>query len=197
MFTPTGGSQYQRWWLAHVNIPGVSPGDYNCNGIVDAADYTVWRDHLGQNYSLQNRDPAQAGRLASQITIIGSSHFGQSGSGRGSLAPVAHKSSVRQNRGRRYWRSRPWWVKASLTLRARRSPAARLASYVRRCGRSALVNDTGKASGTRSIYSRSVRGPYRTTGCVGVWMPMAWRTPVAYFSGLAENCCSVASLENM
>jgi hypothetical protein len=26
--------------------PGV-PGDYNNNGIVDAADYTVWRDHLG------------------------------------------------------------------------------------------------------------------------------------------------------
>src|SRR5262249_40370997 len=23
-------------------------GDYNGNGVVDAADYTVWRDHLGQ-----------------------------------------------------------------------------------------------------------------------------------------------------
>jgi hypothetical protein len=25
----------------------ILPGDYNGNGIVDAADYTVWRDHLG------------------------------------------------------------------------------------------------------------------------------------------------------
>ena len=34
-------------------------GDYNGNGIVDAADYTVWRDHLGQTYALQNRDPGE------------------------------------------------------------------------------------------------------------------------------------------
>ena len=26
---------------------GVLPGDYNANGIVDAADYTVWRNNLG------------------------------------------------------------------------------------------------------------------------------------------------------
>jgi hypothetical protein len=28
------------------------PGDYNGNGVVDAADYTVWRDHLGTNFDL-------------------------------------------------------------------------------------------------------------------------------------------------
>jgi hypothetical protein len=81
MFTPTGGSQYQRWWLAHVNIPGVSPGDYNCNGIVDAADYTVWRDHLGQNYSLQNRDPGASGPISQSDYDYWVAHFGQSGSG--------------------------------------------------------------------------------------------------------------------
>jgi hypothetical protein len=32
----------------------VLPGDYNGNGIVDAADYTVWRDQLGQNFTLTN-----------------------------------------------------------------------------------------------------------------------------------------------
>ena len=26
---------------------GMVPGDYNGNGLIDAADYTVWRDHLG------------------------------------------------------------------------------------------------------------------------------------------------------
>jgi hypothetical protein len=25
------------------------PGDYNSNGVVDAADYTVWRDNLGRS----------------------------------------------------------------------------------------------------------------------------------------------------
>jgi hypothetical protein len=34
-----------------------APGDYNNNGIVDAADYTVWRDHLGQTFQLPNEAP--------------------------------------------------------------------------------------------------------------------------------------------
>ena len=29
-------------------------GDYNGDGAVDAADYTVWRDHLGTNTPLPN-----------------------------------------------------------------------------------------------------------------------------------------------
>jgi hypothetical protein len=29
-------------------------GDYNGNGVVDAADYTVWRDHLGQSFTMSN-----------------------------------------------------------------------------------------------------------------------------------------------
>jgi hypothetical protein len=36
--------------------PGVQ-GDYNENGIVDAADYTAWRDRLGQSVTLPNTDP--------------------------------------------------------------------------------------------------------------------------------------------
>jgi hypothetical protein len=32
------------------------PGDYNQNGTVDAADYTVWRDHLGSGTTLANDD---------------------------------------------------------------------------------------------------------------------------------------------
>jgi Domain of unknown function (DUF4082) len=33
-------------------VPSTTTGDYNGNGIVDAADYTVWRDHLGQSVSV-------------------------------------------------------------------------------------------------------------------------------------------------
>jgi hypothetical protein len=32
------------------------PGDYNHNGIVDAADYTVWRDGLGTTYTQADYD---------------------------------------------------------------------------------------------------------------------------------------------
>jgi hypothetical protein len=33
------------------------PGDYNEDGFLNAADYTVWRDHLGQAFSLPNEGP--------------------------------------------------------------------------------------------------------------------------------------------
>lgn len=39
--------------LAAINVSTV-PGDYNGNGVVDAADYIVWRDHVGTTYQLQN-----------------------------------------------------------------------------------------------------------------------------------------------
>lgn len=32
-------------------------GDYNNNGIVDAADYTLWRDNLGRDIGLPNEEP--------------------------------------------------------------------------------------------------------------------------------------------
>lgn len=35
------------------------PGDYNENNFVDAADYTVWRDRLGQTFTLPNEGPGQ------------------------------------------------------------------------------------------------------------------------------------------
>lgn len=36
------------------------PGDYNENEIVDAADYTVWRNDLGQSVTLANSNPSAA-----------------------------------------------------------------------------------------------------------------------------------------
>jgi hypothetical protein len=34
--------------------PAGVPGDYNNNGLVDAADYVVWRDNVGTNNTLPN-----------------------------------------------------------------------------------------------------------------------------------------------
>jgi len=39
--------------LAALFVAAV-PGDYNGNGVVDGADYVVWRKHLGETYQLQN-----------------------------------------------------------------------------------------------------------------------------------------------
>jgi hypothetical protein len=40
--------------VVYVNEPAAVAGDYNGNGSVDAADYVVWRDRLGQAFQLTN-----------------------------------------------------------------------------------------------------------------------------------------------
>jgi hypothetical protein len=40
------------------SAPSNVPGDYSGNGVVDAADYTIWRDRLGQPFTLLNVNPA-------------------------------------------------------------------------------------------------------------------------------------------
>lgn len=67
-------------------------GDYNNSGTVDAADYTVWRDHLGGDGSTlgTNRDPANGTGVVSTADYNSwKAHFGQSGAGSGGLASAA------------------------------------------------------------------------------------------------------------
>src|SRR4029077_10202413 len=52
------------------------PGDYNSNHIVDAADYTVWRDHLGQAFTLPNRDSTNSGNVNQQDYTFWKGRFG-------------------------------------------------------------------------------------------------------------------------
>ena len=64
-------------------------GDYNEDGIVDAADYTVWRDKLGDDGStLANRDPGNSGVISEDDYASWKSNFGMT-SGSGSLATGA------------------------------------------------------------------------------------------------------------
>ena len=60
-------------------------GDYNGNNIVDAADYTVWRDHLGQAFTLPNRDPTNSGNVNQQDYTFWKGRFGAT-SGAGALS---------------------------------------------------------------------------------------------------------------
>jgi T5SS/PEP-CTERM-associated repeat protein len=63
-------------------------GDYNQDGIVDAADYTVWRDELGSGTSLPNDDTAGVG--IDDYTRW-KMHFGETG---GSGAGASVKATV-------------------------------------------------------------------------------------------------------
>ena len=66
--------------VTYVTSAGIT-GDYNGNGVVDAADYVVWRDHLGQSFSLPNRDPANTGVIGTADYSSWRSHFGSTGGG--------------------------------------------------------------------------------------------------------------------
>ncbi len=58
-----------------VSVTAGLAGDFNGNGTVDAADYTVWRNGLGSIYTPADYD-------------VWKSHFGQSaGTGSGSASP--------------------------------------------------------------------------------------------------------------
>ena len=56
------------------------PGDYNQSGAVDAADYTVWRDRLGDS-SLPNRGPGISGPVSELDYNFWKSQFGVLGTG--------------------------------------------------------------------------------------------------------------------
>ena len=62
-------------------------GDYNGNGVVDAADYTVWRDALGSSAALPG--DTTAGSVTPADYTVWKSNFGDSGSGSGGAAEVA------------------------------------------------------------------------------------------------------------
>jgi hypothetical protein len=75
--------------------PAGVAGDYNGNGIVDAADYTVWRDHLGQTFSLPNRSSLNSGPIGQADYDFWKSRFGlTSGSGSLSGSSVPETTSV-------------------------------------------------------------------------------------------------------
>ena len=87
-YLDSNGSQHSAK-VVYAAIGGV-PGDYSGNGVVDAEDYTIWRDHLGQAYQLTNEDPANMdGQVTSADYTFWKSHFGDTLSGSGSLAESA------------------------------------------------------------------------------------------------------------
>ena len=75
--------------LSTTSTPVGVHGDYNGNGTVDAADYTVWRDHFGQDYALANRDPTNSNAVNVQDYTYWKSRFGATTGGAGALSAGA------------------------------------------------------------------------------------------------------------
>ena len=81
--------------FAVVVVAPPLPGDYNSNGIVDAADYTVWRDALGQSglTPFSGADGDGDGEITQADYGVWKSHYGETlpppGAGSVAIADVA------------------------------------------------------------------------------------------------------------
>jgi hypothetical protein len=66
----------------------VLPGDYNEDGVVNAADYVVWRNHEGQAYQLPNEDPtATPGSVTPEDYGVWVANFGNTAGGGSASVP--------------------------------------------------------------------------------------------------------------
>ena len=73
-------------------LPGAVPGDYNQDGRVNAADYTVWRNNLGRSTALPNDDTPG---VAADDYARWKTHFGETaGSGAGGVAAVPESATL-------------------------------------------------------------------------------------------------------
>jgi hypothetical protein len=69
-----------RFILAEGLESSAATGDYNNNGVVDAADYTLWRDNLGGPATeLANRDPLNTGVISNADYTSWVANFGATG----------------------------------------------------------------------------------------------------------------------
>jgi hypothetical protein len=79
----TAGSMQDLAFQFRAAAPtiGAAIGDYNEDGRVNAADYTVWRNSLGQAIALPNEDPSQTPNMVtSEDYGVWKSNFGNTGS---------------------------------------------------------------------------------------------------------------------
>jgi hypothetical protein len=86
--TPQEFADVENYLDAKYFVAG-TPGDYNQNGTVDAADYTLWRDRTSQLTSLPNENPSAVtpGWVDTEDYTFWKAQFGSSGGGQ--IGPVA------------------------------------------------------------------------------------------------------------
>jgi hypothetical protein len=93
-----GGPDYANVTFGDVVFEALPTlvGDYNDNGVVDAADYTIWRDRFGQpGSSLPNRDSNNVGNIGAADYASWKANFGaQLGAGGGGVSPVPEPAAA-------------------------------------------------------------------------------------------------------
>ena len=80
--------------LSVGSVVGGLAGDYNGNGTVDAADYTIFRDNLGSDSAVLGGNGSGAATVVQADYLRWKQNFGSSGTGSGSSAAVPEPASV-------------------------------------------------------------------------------------------------------
>ncbi len=75
--TPGDTGDYELLVYTFPDIEFPLTGDYNEDGFVDAADYTIWRDNLGTSFILPNRDPGLGGDVSFDDYLAWADNFGE------------------------------------------------------------------------------------------------------------------------
>jgi autotransporter-associated beta strand protein len=84
-----------RLMVTTMGMVQLLAGDYNGNGVVDAADYVVWRDALGTNTQLQNEGPGVTpGMVTQEDYATWRSNFGRSAGGGAGLTSLVPEPST-------------------------------------------------------------------------------------------------------
>jgi Matrixin len=80
-----------------IELPQPLPGDYNGNGMVDASDYSIWRNSLGSTTDLRangDNTGASAGKIDAADYVIWKVNYGRHiGSGAGGASGVPEPAS--------------------------------------------------------------------------------------------------------
>jgi hypothetical protein len=91
----TGADDTIQLYELALTATSILPGDYNHNGVVDAADYVVWRNSLGQSIAAgTGADGNGDGSITEADYDLWRSHFGQTASGSGSALGASAAASV-------------------------------------------------------------------------------------------------------
>jgi hypothetical protein len=95
---PGNGSSYwnrdESLQAQFFNVSNNLTGDYNESGTVDAADYTIWRDHLNTVFDLPNRGLGISGPISVADYNTWKANFGNSGSGGLGIASVPEPTAI-------------------------------------------------------------------------------------------------------
>ena len=122
---------------APIQVPSPLDGDYNGDGVVDAADYTVARDAAGENFPLFGRDPNAQGapEVGESDIAFWASQYGASNASSAAVPEARRRDRTEPGPARHGRRGRPPATTSPANRFLKHSVGDGLATYHGEAGR--------------------------------------------------------------